>query len=181
MKYVLSLDGGLATFGAVISRTDGIESICRHVEAFETEARERKWSFLMVDDITRRARELARWFQAFIAKWTPVAAFAERMPIFGVKNVYAQILNSVGWGVVVAELQRRMIPLTSVAPTTWRKAICGNKNEEKAHAAAMAQYPSYGTRELQVDADMRVHCRDALGVFAWAARGGLVRRAVSGG
>lgn len=182
---VLNIDPGLATFGCVVMSTDGHDSICRDVEVFITEGRAKQWSWNMVDDLTRRGRELSRMLQAYIAKWTPVAVFAERMGVFNAyKGLYAQICNSIAWGVVTSEVQRKLLPMTIVAPTTWRKGLTGptkkmkgEQIEKLAHDIAMQRHSSYEIRELKIRTEHRPHARDALGVFAWAHQSRLTRRA----
>ncbi len=180
---VLNIDPGLATFGAVVMSTDGTDSACRDVEVFTTEGRAAQWSWNMVDDLTRRGRELARWLEAYVVRWSPVAVFAERMGVFNAyKGLYAQICNSLAWGVVTAEMQRRLLPMTIVAPTTWRKALAGPTQKMKgheietlAHKIAMHRHPSYEIRETKIRSENQPHARDALGVFAWAHKSGLLR------
>lgn len=182
---VLNIDPGLATFGAVVMATDGTSTACRDVSVFTTEGRAKQWSWNMVDDLTRRGRELARNLEDYVVRWSPRLVFAERMGVFNAyKGLYTQIMNSIAWGVVVAEMQRRLLPLTIVAPTTWRKALTGPTSKMKgdaiealAHKIAMHRYQSYEIREARIHPDHRPHARDALGVFAWADRSGLIRGA----
>ncbi len=177
MRNVIGIDPGLATFGVVIMASNGIERHIRHVDVFTSEGRDDSWGWRMTDDLTRRTRELARWLHGKIDHWQPRAAFAEALPIFN--SVKPQVYVSLGWGVVCSVLERHAIPLSSVPPNTWRTAVCGKRDEAMAHAVAMAENPKY--RQLEsatVEPHDKAHCRDALGVLAWADRAGLIKAAV---
>ncbi len=185
MTNVIAIDTGLATFGAVVFSAKLREdhtprSWCRHVEVFTSDTRAEKWSLGMVDDVTRRGRELAQWFERLVIQWSPKLILSEKMGVFahsrsgGIENIYVQILNSVAWGVVIAEVQRRLIKFSSVVATTCRKAVCGKSDEALAQTVAMRRYPDFAERDARLRADMKPHARDALCVYDWGVISGLV-------
>ncbi len=180
---IMAIDTGLATFGAVVFSSnqfgERMMHKCRHVEVFTSKTRAVKWDIGMVEDVTRRGRELAQWFERLVIQWGPRLILAEQMGIFagkkgGMDNRYVQILNSVAWGVVVAECQRRLLPLRMVLPTTCRKVVCGKSDEALAQTVAMRRHPSFVERDTKVPAVLKPHARDALCVFEWGVATGLV-------
>ncbi len=175
---VISFDGGLATCGAVVM---GARHQCRAVEVFTSATKAAKWDLNMVVDLTRRARELAIWIEGLIIKWQPKLVLAEEMGVFanarkGIDNRYVQILNSIAWGVLVAEVQRRLLPMHMVVATTCRKTVCGRSDEALAQTVAMQRHPSYVEREADVRNELKVHARDALCVYEWGIITGKVGR-----
>ncbi len=186
---VLAVDTGLATFGAVVfsvrcaDAVSVLEHQCRHVAVFTSATKAKKWDVTMVEDVTRRARDLSKWFETLIVQWKPGLVIAEQMGVFGdrrrgIENLYVQILNSVAWGVVVAEVQRRLLPFRMVIATTCRKTVCGRADEVLAQTVAMRRYPSYVRMESGVMIPLRVHARDALCVYDWASITGILRKAM---
>lgn len=173
----MSMDPGLATFGAVAIDTNGFDHVCRRADVFRSEPLARKLNAELADDRVRRARELTRWLSVWL-DMDPVAVAAEAMSF--PRGAHAIVAISLAWGVIVSELERRDVPLVAALPFRWRKAITGTGNERDAWTAAVRVVPTFAAAAAHIARDDQEHALDALGVFVWAVRTDMIRSALRG-
>ena len=90
----------------------------------------------------------------------PDACAAEAMSFPRGAKAIASI--SLAWGILIAVLESKRIPLVTAHPKTWRRAICRSGSEADSHAAAMALVPSYADFESSiVKGQLWVPCIDS--------------------
>lgn len=174
---VIAFDPGLATFGAVAIDTNGYDHTCRRADVFRSESLARKMNSELADDRVRRVRELSRWMSVWL-DMDPVAVAAEAMSF--PRGAHAIVAISLAWGVLVAELEHRQIPLVAALPFRWRKAINGTGNEADAWSTAVRAVPTFARCAEHIKRDDQEHALDALGVFVWAVRTDMIRSALRG-
>jgi Holliday junction resolvasome RuvABC endonuclease subunit len=174
---LLGGDPGLATFGLVGIETDGFVHQCQFAEVFTSQKLVDTTShFHLTNDRLRRTRELTRWFGGRLDDSRPTAFIAEAMSFPHSHN--AVVMMSLAWGVIVAELERRSIPLISAQPFRWRQSLVESGDEAASWRAAIAMIPSFADRALHIPRDLQEHALDGLGVLCWGVRTNAVRSAV---
>ena len=171
MTLIMAVDPGLANFGLVmIDESTPEHHRCLEVAVFHSEPLGKKLDVALADDRVRRCRDLYRWLDA---RPRPDACAAEAMSFPRGAKAIASI--SLAWGILIAVLESKRIPLVTAHPKTWRRAICRSGSEADSHAAAMALVPSYADFESSIVKGQREHARDALGVFCWSLHTDVVR------
>lgn len=163
---MFGIDGGLATSGLIVGRTDGVRHECIDVATFESHPQTEKLALVSADR-ERRTQELCDWLEPYFVFYKPelVAAEAMSMP----RGSNPQICISLAWGVLVAVTRIRCVPRISALPMVWRKSLVRGGGEARAHKVAMKRIPSYVPLEARIPVSMRAHARDGLGVFLWGS------------
>lgn len=175
---VVGIDPGLAHLGAVTVEWDGQVAKCLAAGVFLSKKSDKKHGVAVADDRVDRCRRLARW----LAEWLdrePVGLVACESMSWP-RSLVAATAIALSWGVIVAELERRKLPLVTATPQCWRRYLCTSGAEGEAHLNAHFHVTGAKKPIDWAPKHHRAHMLDALGVSAWAlstdlARG-LVRR-----
>lgn len=195
MIDILAIDPGLARFGAVIVRTDGVAHQALDARVFTSDLRAGAFDIALADDRVRRARELSRWLNTMSppGRVDIVAAEAMSFP----RGAHAITAMCLAWGVVASFLEDRRLSMVSAFPSYWRTCLIGKApvikglskakrkemteaRERAAHAKAVQIVPSAIPLIRRFDNEHQLHALDSLGVFAWSLQTMRVRDRIRG-
>lgn len=176
--FVLSCDPGLATFGSVVIKLGSYEDRCVFASTFTSKPSNKKQNIFASDDRVRRARSLQNHLEDIGEMFDIVAIASESMSFPRGTNAVCCI--SLAWGVLAAFSEERRIPIVSSMPKEWRKYVCSEHGveptEDNSHASSLLDIPSAGKFIDSINPEsLRVHARDALGVFCWARQTDVIR------
>jgi len=175
---IVGIDGGLAKLGLAVIDVDRAGTIAAlGCDSFSSEPLAKKMQIELAHDFTRRARDLAKWLGERLDRFRPSIVALESLA--GSKSSRSAVVMGIAHGVIVAELERRSLPVVGTLPKVIRKHLHPSGTEDKAHDEAKTRCSGLLAALQHVPPSMVVHVLDALCVALWGIETNVARAAMS--
>jgi Holliday junction resolvasome RuvABC endonuclease subunit len=178
---ILGLDPGFASLGwalVALHLDPSVDTMtCLDMGVLRTQGEDKKRKVRAVDDNVRRTREIASTLRRLLDANAILVVGAEAMSFPRSSSVAGKMC--LAWGALVAELDRRGIPLEQVSPQVVKRQLCGAKGATKddVEAAVIAAMPEAEHMAARFPGGLHEHMFDAAAVAMVVSRGDLVRTA----